>query len=109
MNDTEAGSVSRPLTTAQAARLLGISQTTVYDLCRARKLRHYRVGSKYLIPEAALAEFLAMAEVRPEPDGEPATPKAPTRRRRKPAPPTGPAVPDYVGGAVPESLKGPRG
>jgi excisionase family DNA binding protein len=79
MNDTQA---DRPLTTAQAARLLGISQTTVYDLCRARKLRHYRVGSKYLIP---------------------------TRRRRKPAPPTGPAVPDYVGGAVPESLKGPRG
>jgi excisionase family DNA binding protein len=108
MNDTEAG---RPLTTSQAARLLGISQTTIYDLCRARRLRHYRVGSKYLIPEAALAEFLAAAEVLPEMTGEAVTadPAPRPRRRRKPAPSAGPAVPDYVGGAVPESLKGPRG
>lgn len=35
---------------AEAARLLGLSRTTIYRLIKARKLRIIRVGSRIVIP-----------------------------------------------------------
>jgi excisionase family DNA binding protein len=54
----------------QAAARLLVSTMTVYRLCDAGKIRHYRVGigrGRVVIPEEAFAEFLAGAEDRPPP------------------------------------------
>jgi excisionase family DNA binding protein len=47
----------RNLTVKEAAERLGISQATIYGLCRSRKLRHLRLGTRrgtIRIPEDAL-------------------------------------------------------
>jgi len=44
----------------EAARELGVSASLVYELCRARRLRHERHGlgrGKILIPADALQEY----------------------------------------------------
>jgi excisionase family DNA binding protein len=49
------------LTVNQASERLGVSQTLVYALCSARKLRHVRVGlgrGRVMIPEEAIEEYL---------------------------------------------------
>ena len=54
----------------QAATKLGCSTGLVYALCAAGKLRHSRIGlgrGKIVIPEEALAEYLAAGESGPEP------------------------------------------
>ena len=43
------------------AVILGIGRSSVYNLLRAGKIRHLRVGRKMLIPQAAIGEFLATA------------------------------------------------
>lgn len=49
-----------------AAPLLYCSPSLVYALCKGKKLRHVRVGlgrGKCLIPESAIAEYLAQQTV----------------------------------------------
>jgi excisionase family DNA binding protein len=79
----------QPYTAREAAEELRVSTTAVYDLCARGVLRHRRVGAKYLIPEGALAEFLAASEVPAAPPAAqaPAAPDVsplppPARRRR---------------------------
>ncbi|GAA6747499.1 hypothetical protein QT17_01775 [Thermus sp. 2.9] len=43
---------------AQAARVLGIGETTLRALIRARQIRVARVGRRIIIPHSALVEFL---------------------------------------------------
>ena len=43
------------------AVILGIGRSSVYNLLRAGKIRHLRVGRKMLIPQATIGEFLATA------------------------------------------------
>lgn len=57
-----------PLTVADAAAALGVSQRTVYDLCDAGRLRHSRIGRGrgcIRITRDAIAEFQHASE--PEP------------------------------------------
>ena len=46
-----------------AARVLGIGRTKVYELMRSGALRSVRVGGLRRIPVAALAEFVAQLEM----------------------------------------------
>ncbi len=58
------------LTAKQAAERAGVSRSLVYAWCRARQLRHLRVGAatkrgKIIIEESDLAAFLKALEVEP--------------------------------------------
>ncbi|MGI5324837.1 helix-turn-helix domain-containing protein [Actinomadura nitritigenes] len=46
----------------QAAVMLGIGRTKVYDLMRTGALRSVRLGGSRRIPATALAEFVAQLE-----------------------------------------------
>ena len=46
-----------------AARVLGVGRTKVYELMRSGALRSVRVGGLRRIPVAALDEFVARLEV----------------------------------------------
>lgn len=77
------------MTVQEAADRLGVGQSTVYSLCRTRKLGHCRVGLRRgtirITPED-LDAYLASVRV------EPGDVKAdPVRRQRKPA------IPDILG------------
>jgi len=45
----------------EAARALGISRGTAYELIRTGQMRHVRVGRRVLIPKAAVREVLGLA------------------------------------------------
>jgi excisionase family DNA binding protein len=47
------------LTVPEAAAHLRISKWMVYNLIRSRRLRTVRIGSRRLVPAAALRDFLA--------------------------------------------------
>lgn len=56
------------MTVQQAADRLGVKAGTVYALCAARKLRHYRVGlgrGRIVVPPEAVEEYLASVCVEP--------------------------------------------
>ncbi len=42
----------------EAARLLSVSRTTVYELAKSGQLKSIRVGRSVRIPESAIAEFI---------------------------------------------------
>jgi excisionase family DNA binding protein len=46
------------LTIQQAAAATGMSYHAIWQLCRENKIVHIRVGSKYLINEAKLVQYL---------------------------------------------------
>jgi excisionase family DNA binding protein len=46
----------------EAARLLGIGRTTVYDLLRSGRLRSIKIGRRRLVPVEAVAEVIAAFE-----------------------------------------------
>lgn len=48
----------RTKTTRETAEILGLEYETVLGLIKAEKLRAIYLGNKYLIPDAAIAEFL---------------------------------------------------
>jgi excisionase family DNA binding protein len=56
-----------------AARAGGVSPSTIYELCRAGRLPHYRIGGRgrgrILIDEEALDAFLAACRVEGPPGG----------------------------------------
>jgi len=47
------------LTTQEAADIIGICRTRVYDLLRAGELESIRIGRSRRIPTAALEDFIA--------------------------------------------------
>jgi excisionase family DNA binding protein len=49
----------RVLRVEEAARALGIGRSLVYDLIRSGRLRSFKVGSRRLIPAAAIDEAIA--------------------------------------------------
>ncbi|HEY9522265.1 MAG TPA: helix-turn-helix domain-containing protein [Thermopolyspora sp.] len=48
------------LTTAEAAERLRIGRSTLYDLIRTHRLRTVKIGSRRLVPVAALAEVIEL-------------------------------------------------
>jgi excisionase family DNA binding protein len=44
---------------AEAARLLGLSRTTIYRLIKAEKLRTMKVGSRIVIPVSELSLLIS--------------------------------------------------
>lgn len=42
-----------------AARMIGIGETTLYDLLAKEKIRRCRIGRRVVIPHAELERFLA--------------------------------------------------
>ena len=51
----------RAYTVAEAAELLRVSQWLVREACRRGEIRSVRLGSRIIIPAAALDEFLDTA------------------------------------------------
>lgn len=49
---------------AEAARLLGIGRTFLYEVMRSGKLRNIKVGARRLIPLSAIRELLETSDVR---------------------------------------------
>jgi excisionase family DNA binding protein len=45
-------------TIPEAAEILRVSDRYVYDLCRSKALKAIRMGSKWLITEKAIEEYL---------------------------------------------------
>lgn len=52
------------LTVPEAARALGASKNTVYELVRTRQIPHVRIGTRIRIPKAALETWLERQAVR---------------------------------------------
>lgn len=48
------------ITTQEAADLLCIGRSTVYDLIRTNRLRTVKIGARRLVPVVALAEVVAL-------------------------------------------------
>jgi excisionase family DNA binding protein len=46
------------LTPDEAAEVLGVGKSTIYDLLRANRLRSVKIGRRRLIPVGACEEFL---------------------------------------------------
>jgi len=57
--DTQTHTSPRVLRVEEAARALGIGRSLVYDLIRSGRLRSFKVGSRRLIPAAAIDETIA--------------------------------------------------
>ena len=61
------------LTADEAAKLLDLSRSKVYELCRERHLTHHRYGdgkkAPIRIPRDAIDDFLARTKVEDEPRG----------------------------------------
>ena len=57
--DTTSNTSPRVLRVEEAARALGIGRSLVYDLIRSGHLRSFKVGSRRLIPVAAIDETIA--------------------------------------------------
>ena len=64
----EQSATNAPLSVADAARALGVSSRTVYDLCESGKLRHSRIGrgrGTIRITREAIAELQHACEPTP--------------------------------------------
>jgi excisionase family DNA binding protein len=57
-----AGEIPLLVSPARAARELSVSRWSVYQLCRANRLRNVRLGRKILIPRAELERFASSLE-----------------------------------------------
>jgi excisionase family DNA binding protein len=57
--DTSTLPQRRVLRVEEAAELLGVGRSLVYDLIREKRLRSFKVGSRRLIPVAAIDELVA--------------------------------------------------
>ncbi len=49
----------RLLRVEEAARLLGVGRSLAYDLIRTGRLRSVKIGSRRLVPRAAIDEAIA--------------------------------------------------
>lgn len=52
-------SVPDVLTPMEAAKILHIGRSTIYNLLAEKEIRSFRIGSKILIPKSFLQEFIA--------------------------------------------------
>jgi excisionase family DNA binding protein len=71
------------VTVNEAAEVLGIRPATVYQLCRERKLAHYKVGpggGRIVILPADVAAYLAAHRVEAEPEEAPVKGSPPPAR-----------------------------
>lgn len=48
----------RNVNVEQAAEIIGVSKDLVYDFCRQKKLPHFRMGARILIPEEDLERWM---------------------------------------------------
>jgi len=65
--------IRRLLNVREVAEKLGVAPTTVYGLCRQKRILHTRVGSgrgTIRIPEESLSEYLANVTVVPHAQNE---------------------------------------
>lgn len=46
------------ITTEQVAEMIGVCKSTIYNLLKTQRLRHVRVGRKYVIPKQAVIDFV---------------------------------------------------
>jgi excisionase family DNA binding protein len=68
MDGPESPVLSEPLLTADdAAELLRVRRSTVYELARTRRLPHIRVGRRILFVRSDLAAWVAANRVLPRP------------------------------------------
>jgi excisionase family DNA binding protein len=58
--ETTTATSTRVLRVEEAARVLGIGRSLVYDLIRSGRLRSFKVGSRRLIPIAAIDEVISI-------------------------------------------------
>jgi excisionase family DNA binding protein len=65
-NDRKRGGVDEHLSLAEAAERMGISERTARRWIKSGKLRAYKPGRDYWIPESALAELVEESEVHPK-------------------------------------------
>src|SRR5215210_450508 len=65
-DDRKRGGVEEHLSLAEAAERLGISERTARRWIKSGKLRAYKPGRDYWIPESALAELVEESEVHPK-------------------------------------------
>lgn len=57
--ETKTSVAPRVFRVEEAARVLGIGRSLVYDLIRSGRLRSFKVGSRRLIPASAIDETIA--------------------------------------------------
>jgi excisionase family DNA binding protein len=65
-NDRKRGDVEKQLSLAEAAERMGISERTARRWIKSGKLRAYKPGRDYWIPESALMELVEKSEVHPK-------------------------------------------
>lgn len=67
----DAALAERPLAVspADAARLIGLGRTRLYEEIRSGKLRSFKLGKRRLIPITALQEWIAARETEAQTDG----------------------------------------
>src|SRR5215210_5597751 len=65
-NDRKRGGVEEHLSLAEAAGRMGISERTARRWIKSGKLRAYKPGRDYWIPESALRELIEESEVHPK-------------------------------------------
>jgi excisionase family DNA binding protein len=53
------------LTIAEFAARIRVSKSMAYRLVEEQQVRHVRIGTKILVPEGAIPEFLRSCEVKP--------------------------------------------
>jgi excisionase family DNA binding protein len=73
------------LTAKQAAEYLSLSAGTVYELCRAKKIRHHRMGvdgGTIRIPQDACEEYLLDCTQEPQAESPPLPQLKPKRRSK---------------------------
>jgi excisionase family DNA binding protein len=70
-NDRKRGSVEEHLSLAEAAGRMGISERTARRWIKSGKLRAYKPGRDYWIPESALGELVEESEVHPKAQAPP--------------------------------------
>ena len=70
-NDRKRGGVEEHLSLAEAAERMGISERTARRWIKSGKLRAYKPGRDYWIPERALTELVEESEVSPKTVSEP--------------------------------------
>lgn len=46
----------------EVATILGVSKMQVYRLLHAGEIRHYRVGTRFIIPVRAVREYMARVQ-----------------------------------------------
>src|SRR5215208_8322813 len=65
-NDRKRGSVENHLSLAEAAERMGISERTARRWIKSGKLRAYKPGRDYRIPESALRALVKESEISPK-------------------------------------------